>query len=186
MRLLQIIALLILRLIGWKLLDVPHRPLKSVVIAYPHTSNWDFCTSMLGLASLGIRAQWLAKDTMFTGAKGYFFRAIGGVGVNRRERTGFVQKIVEEFNTRESFNLMVAVEGTRKKQEGWKSGFYRIAVAAKVPLLLATVDYPKKEIGLLAVVDLTGDEAVDMARIAAAYAGREGYNHAQASPIRLM
>ena len=186
MKFLQVIARLILRLLGWKILDVPHRPEKAVLIAYPHTSNWDFCTSMLGLAALPYHANWVAKDTMFTGLKGYFFRAMGGIPVNRRERTGFVQKIVDEYNSRENFVLMIAVEGTRKKQEGWKSGFYRIAVAAKVPVLLATVDYPKKELGLLAVVDLTGDEATDMAHIAEAYAGREGYNHAKASPIKLL
>lgn len=184
MRLLQILARLILRLFGWKLLDIPHHPPKSILIAYPHITNWDFSSAMLGLASLGIRAQWVAKDTLFTGPKGYFFRAIGGVAVNRRERTGFVQKVVEEFNRRETFNLLIAVEGTRKRQEGWKSGFYRIAVAAGVPLLLGTVDYEKKELGLLAMVDLTGDETADMARIAGFYEGRQ--HHPQASPIRLL
>lgn len=166
-------------------MDIPERPPKAVVIAYPHTSNWDFCATMLGLAALPYRARWVAKDTMFKGLKGYFFKALGGVPVNRRERTGFVQKVVDEFNQRETFQLMIAVEGTRRKQEGWKSGFYRIAIAAKVPVLLATVDYPKKELGLLAVVDLTGDEEADMKRIAACYAGRKGYNPENASPIRL-
>lgn len=186
MKLVQILAKLILRLLGWKLLEIEDRPAKAVVIAYPHTSNWDFCTSMLGLAATRYSAQWVAKDTMFKGLKGYFFRAIGGVAVNRRERTGFVQKIVEEFESRETFHLMMAVEGTRKLQEGWKSGFYRIAVAAKVPLLLATVDYPKKELGMIALLDLTGDEATDMARIAECYQGRRGYKHEKASPIRLL
>jgi 1-acyl-sn-glycerol-3-phosphate acyltransferase len=183
-RLLQAIARLILRLFGWTLLDIPHRPPKSVLIAYPHTSNWDLVTALLGVAAFRIRAQWVGKDTLFKGLAGHFFRAIGGISVNRRERTGFVQKLVEEFNRRETFNLLIAVEGTRRRQEGWKSGFYRIALAAKAPVLLGTVDYERKELGLLAAVDLTGDEEADMARIASFYAGRDG--HPLASPIRLM
>lgn len=186
MKLVQILAKLILHLLGWKLLEISERPTKAIVIAYPHTSNWDFCTSMLGLAAMRYQAHWVAKDTMIKGWGGYFFRAMGGIAVNRRERTGFVQKIVDEFDRRENFHLMIAVEGTRKRQDGWKSGFYRIAVAAKVPLLLATVDYSKKEMGMIAVIHLTGDEPADMALIATFYQGRIGYKPDQASPIRLM
>jgi 1-acyl-sn-glycerol-3-phosphate acyltransferase len=176
----------VLGLFGWKLLDLDERPAKAVVIAYPHTSNWDFPVTMLAMLALPFRAQWVGKDTMFLPVLGRFYRAIGGVPVNRRERSGFVERIVEEFRARERFNLVIATEGTRSLQPGWKSGFYRIAVAARVPVLLGVVDYPRREVGLLASVDLSGDEAADMARIAACYAGRAGFRPEYASPIRLL
>ncbi len=183
---LRIFARMVLRLCGWTLLDLPHRPVKSVVIAYPHTSNWDFPLTLLALLALPFRAQWVGKDTMFGGLRGPILRAIGGVSVNRRERTGFVERVVSEFESRDTFNLVIATEGTRALQTGWKSGFYRMAIAAKVPLVLGVVDYSKREVGLLATVELSGDEAADMARIAECYAGRKGYRHEHASPIRLL
>ena len=179
-------ARFILRLLGWRLIDLPQRPAKAVVIAYPHTSNWDFPVTLLALAALPYGAQWVGKDTMFRGILGPVMRALGGVEVNRRERTGFVERVAEEFRQRTSFHLIMATEGTRRLRPGWKSGFYRIAVAARVPVIMATVDYGKREVGLLASIELTGDETADMARIAACYEGRTGYSHENASPIRLL
>ena len=179
-------ARFILKLLGWKLLDLPQRPAKAVVIAYPHTSNWDFPLTLLGLAALPFDAQWVGKDTMFRGLWGPVMRTLGGVAVNRRERTGFVEQVAGEFRSRNHFHLIIATEGTRHRQAGWKSGFYRIALAAKVPVIMAVVDYGKREAGLLARIDLTGDETADMACIATCYEGRTGYHHENASPIRLL
>ena len=179
-------ARFILKLTGWKLIDIPQRPDRAVVIAYPHTSNWDFPMTLLALAALPYGAQWVGKDTMFRGIWGPILRTLGGVAVNRRERTGFVEQVAEEFRRRESFHLIIATEGTRSGQAGWKSGFYRIARAADVPVIMAVVDYGKREVGLLATISLTGDENTDMARIAACYEGRKGYHHENASPIRLL
>ncbi|MDP2823875.1 MAG: 1-acyl-sn-glycerol-3-phosphate acyltransferase [Sulfuritalea sp.] len=179
-------ARFILKLLGWTLLDLPQRPAKAVVIAYPHTSNWDFPMTLLALAALSFGAQWVGKDTMFRGILGPVMRALGGVAVNRRERTGFVERVADEFRHRENFRLIIATEGTRRLQAGWKSGFYRIAVAAGVPVIMAVVDYGKREVGLLASIMLSGDEAADMSAIAACYAGRHGYHPENASPIRLL
>jgi 1-acyl-sn-glycerol-3-phosphate acyltransferase len=186
MNLLRGPARFILKILGWKLIDLPQRPAKAIVIAYPHTSNWDFPVTMLALAALPFGAQWVGKDTMFRGVLGPIMRALGGVAVNRRERTGFVERVVDELRRRESFHLVLATEGTRSLRPGWKSGFYRIAVAAGVPIIMATVDYGKREVGLLASIELSGDEDADMARIAACYEGRTGYRHENASPIRLL
>lgn len=179
-------ARFILKLLGWRLLDLPQRPAKAVVIAYPHTSNWDFPVTLLALAALPYGAQWVGKDSMFRGILGPIMRALGGVEVNRRERTGFVERVADEFRQRDSFHLIMATEGTRSLRPGWKSGFYRIALAAKVPVIMATVDYGKREVGLLASIELAGDETTDMARIATCYEGRTGYHHENASPIRLL
>jgi hypothetical protein len=117
---------------------------------------------------------------------GPLMRGLGGVAVNRRERTGFVERVADEFGRRDNFHLIIATEGTRRLQAGWKSGFYRIAVAAGVPVIMSSVDYGKREVGLLATIMLSGDETVDMAQIAACYEGRRGCHHENASPIRLL
>lgn len=179
-------ARLLLKLMGWKLLELPERPAKAVVIGYPHTSNWDFPFALIGLAALALDFRWAGKDSLFAGWRGPVMRFLGGVPVNRRERTGFVERIAGEFAATGRFHFVIAPEGTRSLTEGWKSGFYRIARAAQVPVILATVDYPRRELGLLASVGLTGDEAADMAGIAAVYAGREGKRPQLASPIRLL
>jgi 1-acyl-sn-glycerol-3-phosphate acyltransferase len=186
MNLLRGPARMILKLMGWKLIDLPQRPAKAVVIAYPHTSNRDFPMTLLALAALPYGAQWVAKDTLFRGVCGPLMRGLGGVAVNRRERTGFVERLADEFRKRDEFHLIIATEGTRRLQAGWKSGFYRIALAAGVPVVMATVDYGKRELGLLASIVLSGDEAADMAQIAACYEDRRGYHHHNASPIRLL
>jgi 1-acyl-sn-glycerol-3-phosphate acyltransferase len=179
-------ARLALKSAGWTLIDLPQRPPRAIVIAYPHTSNWDFPVTLLALAALPFAAHWVGKDTMFRGMMGPVMRALGGVEVNRRERTGFVERIAEEFRQRETFHLVIATEGTRGLQAGWKSGFYRIAVAAEVPVIMSVVDYGKREVGLLDTITLSGNEGTDMANIAACYAGRKGYRHEHASPIKLL
>jgi 1-acyl-sn-glycerol-3-phosphate acyltransferase len=180
------LARVVLKLLGWKLLDLPTRPARAVVIAYPHTSNWDFPMALLGLAALSLDIRWVGKDTLFTGWRGPIMRFLGGVPVNRRERTGFVSKVAEEIARHERFHLAIAPEGTRSLTEGWKSGFYRIARAGSTPVILATVDYPKRELGLITTLELSGDEPADMARIAVAYEGRVGKRAQLASPIRLL
>lgn len=171
---------------GWKLLDLQQRPAKAVVIAYPHTSNWDFPVTLLALAALPFGAQWVGKDVLFRGMLGLIMRRLGGIPVSRSERTGFVARLAEEFRQREAFHLVIATEGTRGLQAGWKSGFYRIALAAGVPVIMAVVDYTKREVGLLSSIVLSGDEDADMAQIAACYDGRRGYRPGCASPIRLL
>jgi len=113
-------------------------------------------------------------------------RSLGGIEVNRRERTGFVERIADEFRQRENFHLIIATEGTRSRQAGWKSGFYRIALAAAVPVIMSVVDYARREVGLLSSIVLSGDEDADMAKIAACYEGRQGFHPENASPIRLL
>jgi len=186
MNLIRGAARAVLRLLGWKLLDLPQRPTHAVVLGYPHTSNWDFPMALLGLAALGFRPRWAGKDTMFAGWRGPIMRWLGGIPVNRRERTGFVDRMTEAFSAHREFLMVIAPEGTRGLTEGWKSGFYRIALAARVPVVAAVVDYPKRELGFLAALTMSGDEAGDMAAIAACYAGRAGRRPKQASPIRLL
>jgi len=176
----------LLRLSGWRLEYRPPPGPKAVAIFYPHTSNWDFVLAMLTKWALGLPLHWAGKDSLFRGPFGTFFRALGGVPVNRREHTGFVGQMTQEFRRRDSFYLGLAPEGTRSLTEGWKSGFYRLALAADVPLALAYLDFGAKRIGVTDYLALTGDEARDMAAIAAAYAGMKGKRPELQSPIRLL
>ncbi len=186
MSLTQRFARFTLRRLGWRCIDLPQRPERAVVIAYPHTSNWDFPIGLLAMSALGLNARWAGKDTLFRGPMGPVMRRLGGIAVNRRERTGFVSRLAAELRQGQPFMLVIAPEGTRSLTEGWKSGFYRIAHAADVPVVVAMVDYPRKEIGLLASIALSGDEAADMARIVACYQDRQGKRPELASPIRLI
>jgi hypothetical protein len=113
-------------------------------------------------------------------------RALGGIPVNRRERTGFVDRMAQEFAKHERFIMVIAPEGTRARTEGWKSGFYRLVLAAGVPVLAGVADYRRKELGLLGSISLSGDEEQDMAAIAALYDGREGHTPSRGSPIKLL
>jgi len=176
----------LLRLFGWRAIGPASLPAKAVVIAYPHTSNWDFPLGIIGRAAVGLDTGWVAKDSLFRWPLGPLMRALGGIPVNRREPTGFVQRIAERFAQDAPLKLAIAPEGTRSRTPGWKSGFYRIALAAHVPVVLAVIDYAKREVGIIGWLQLTGDEAADMSRIAAAYAGRRGRYPVKQSPITLI
>lgn len=186
MTLTQRLARFVAHLIGWKILDLAELPRKAVVIGYPHTSNWDLACVVLGMAALGFTPRWAGKDTMFKGWRGPLMRKLGGIPVNRRERTSFVGRMAQEFSASDKFLMVIAPEGTRGLAQGWKSGFYHIALAAKVPVLAGVADYARKEVGIAAVLMMSGDEAADMAAIAQAYQGRQGHTSARASPIKLL
>lgn len=175
-----------LALLGWRA-DVVFPPSpKCVIIFYPHTSNWDFVLGYLAKVATGLPAHFLGKDSIFRWPFGGLLRRMGGIPVDRSVRSGVVGQLAAEFARRSRLWLALAPEGTRKYTDHWKSGFYRIAVEAKVPLGLAYGDYRTRVIGLRTYLELTGDEEVDLARIRAAYAGKVGRHPEQASDIRLL
>jgi 1-acyl-sn-glycerol-3-phosphate acyltransferase len=176
----------LLRLTGWSVhFRWPSAP-KCVVIFYPHTSNWDFVIGVLAYLSVGWPVHWCGKDTLFRPPFGALLRALGGLAVNRRERTGLVAQLMREFERAANLHLALAPEGTRARTDHWKSGFYRLALAAGVPVGLAYIDYPNRRVGLDTFIDLVGDEQEDMARIRAYYADKRGRNPAQQGDIRFV
>lgn len=181
---LQALARLILKAQGWRLVEPPDRPRRMLIIAYPHTSNWDALYALLTGLGLGLRANWAAKDSLFCWPLGSILKRLGGIPVNRRQRTGFVEQMVERFASDKDCVLIMAPEGTRRRTEGWKSGFYQIAMTANVPVALGFVDYARREAGVLTYLTLSGDPQADIATIAGHYAGRSGKRPDQASPIR--
>jgi len=174
----------LLALLGWKLIEPPERPAKAVLVAYPHTSNWDGVYALLVKWGLGLEARWVGKDSLFFWPVGGLMRRLGGIPINRHVRNGFVAEMAAQFAAHPNFLLVIAPEGTRSLTKGWKSGFYRIALEAKVPVALAFVDYARREAGILTYLTLTGDPATDIAAIAAHYEGRQGKHPELASPIR--
>lgn len=181
---LKTIARTLLRLFGWTVIEPRERPAHAVIVGYPHTSNWDGVVALLSKVALGLPANWVGKDALFRWPIGDLMRHLGGIPVDRSARHGFVAQMAAEFATRPTFLLVIAPEGTRRLTSGWKSGFYRIALAAKVPVALAFVDYSLRQAGILTYLTMTGDPATDIAAIAAHYEGRQGKHPELASPIR--
>jgi 1-acyl-sn-glycerol-3-phosphate acyltransferase len=150
---------------GWKSVAIRPIPKKAIIIAAPHTSNWDFVYYIGLTRDLGIETSFMAKKELFRWPMSRFMRDMGGVEVNRATGGNYVQAMIDEFNRRDEFLLTIAPEGTRKSVGQWKTGFYHIAVGAKVPLIVGMMDYAKKTGGLALAFMPTGDYAADMARV---------------------
>jgi len=134
----------ILRLGRWKTVgEVPPLP-KMVIIGAPHTSNWDFPIGMLAARALGVKIRFLGKHTLFRPPFGWFFRMLGGIPVDRSRPGGIIGQIGEAFASTDRLTMVIAPEGTRSHRPYWKSGFYEIARAAGVPVVLARIDVPFK------------------------------------------
>lgn len=167
----------ILRMAGWKLGPTEGVTLpKCVICAAPHTSNWDFPVGKLFYTSIGCTASFLIKKEWFFFPFNLFFKAVGGVPIDRSKRTSVTEQMVEQFNSRPVFQLAITPEGTRKAAAEWKKGFYYIALEAQVPILLGYFDYVKKEVGIKAVFHPTGDVEADIRKIRSYYKGVKGRN----------
>src|SRR5262249_8334661 len=139
--LLQALGKAALWLARFRVHSIPVRDPKLVCVCAPHTSNWDLPLFLAAAAALGLRVSWLGKHTIFRFPFGVFLKAIGGIPVDRTRHTGLVQQVAEEFAARDGLLLGLAAEGTRKYTAHWKSGFYFMALEAKVPLGLAYLDF---------------------------------------------
>jgi len=182
---LQRLAGAALRAFGWNsVLVAPPAP-KGIIVVYPHTSNWDFIIGVLYKVGVGLPARWMGKDTLFRWPLRSLFLRLGGIPINRRERSGFVAALLDEFDRHEWMWLAVAPEGTRSRTDHWKSGFYRIAVAGNLPVGLGYIDYATRTIGIDTYIRLTGDPEQDFARIRAFYADKHGRRPANAGDITL-
>lgn len=155
----------ILKMLGWKVeVSVPDFP-KCVICVAPHTSNWDFFIGKLTYLSIGRFAGFMMKKEWFFPPLGAILRSMGGVPVTRDKHTDMVSQLVDIFNSRERFSIAITPEATRKANPDWKKGFYYIAQGANVPIVLAYIDYQKKEVGIKKVFEPTGDVEADMRAI---------------------
>ncbi len=159
---------------SWRMVSEPAPDRPTVLIGAPHTSNWDF-VFMLAIAwRLGMRFRWLGKKGLFTGWRGPIMRGLGGIAVDRDAPSAVVSEVLERIESGDVFGLVVTPDGTRKGHTHWKSGFYRIAREAQLPVTLGYVDRTTKTTGLGPTIDLTGDISSDMDRIRAFYADKSG------------
>ena len=149
-------------ILGWKLVgDFPKDLKKYVVIAAPHTSWQDFPIGILARNTSGIKINFIGKDSLFKGPFGFFFRSLGGTPVDRSKSNNLVDAIVNVFNEKEVFRLALSPEGTRKKTTKWKTGFYYIAKGAKVPIVMATLDFKNKQVKFSEPYYTTDDKEKD-------------------------
>jgi 1-acyl-sn-glycerol-3-phosphate acyltransferase len=170
----KIIGKLILKVAGWKIVDTTPKGItnypKTVMIAAPHTSNWDYVFCMATMYALGVPIRYLAKDSLFKFPLGILMRALGGIPVNRAQKNNLVDDIATLIkNSPENIQVIVPVEGTRSLTNEWKSGFYHMAINAEVPIILGFLDFAKKEAGFLNVCYPTGDYQADLRGIQKQY-----------------
>lgn len=182
----QRLALRALHLFGWKMLYRPLPGPRGILVVYPHTSNWDFPIGLFGKWALDHPFRWLAKDSLFRlPVIGKWFVALGGQPVDRSAAQGMIRAQAERLNAAPWYWLAITPEGTRGYKPNWKSGFYHLALEARVPLVLVYMDYRTKELSVKDHVYLTGDQERDMAAIRAVYEGHPGKYPANAAPIVL-
>ena len=162
-------------LLGWKTDLYVEIPDKCVICVAPHTSNWDFIIGKIFYSSLRGKIHFLMKKEWFFFPFGYILKIMGGVPVDRKnKKSSLTEQMIERFSKRKEFRLVISPEGTRKKNSSWKTGFYYIALGAKVPISLAHIDYEKKEIGLSVNFLPTGNVESEMQQIKESYRGFKG------------
>lgn len=175
-------------LVLWRWKVVPPQepvPASCVMIAAPHTSNWDFPLTLAMARVSGVRIRWLGKDALFRGLMGPVMRRLGGVSIDRSAPQGMVAALADEFSRHDDLVLVVPAEGTRSKTDYWKSGFYRIAEAAGVPIVCAFVDRSTRSGGFGPVFRPSGDVRADMDIVRAFYQGKVGLKAGGTSAPRL-
>ena len=163
-----------LKLGGWTIHgDWP--PLaKAVLVAAPHTSNWDGLNMLAAAGYYRVKLRWMGKASLTRGPFGRLIKALGCVPIDRSQSNDVVRVMAEAFAASDRMLLAIPPEGTRSAVRDWKSGFYHIAVAAGVPILLTVLDYGTKRISLAAVFHPSGDYEADLPIIRAHYAAAKG------------
>ena len=171
---LRIISSIGLKLIGWRAegRDLSHS--KFVLIAAPHTSNWDFPLMLMVVLKLRLHIFWMGKHTLFPFGLAWLMKYLGGIPVNRKKSQNVVSETIKLFENHGKLIVLIPPEGTRSKVKNWKTGFYRIARGANVPILLGHVDASKKIAKLDEFYFPSDDLEGDMKKIRAFYAGTKG------------
>lgn len=181
----QQLAHIILRLIGWRTHVIRPRTSRYVIIGAPHTSNWDFGLLLLLMAAERLPIRFMGKDSLFRWPLGPLMRSLGGIPVNRKERTNLVDQIAAKFEEYDELIIGLAPEGTRSKTHYWRTGFYYIALKAKVPIALAYLDYGNRVIGVGPNFMPSGDLQADFEIIREFYTGIIGKNPKRQGQIQL-
>lgn len=180
---LQAIAKAILRVGGWEIVGTKPLAPKAVIVAAPHTSNWDGFWGLVCRVALDVEIHFFAKQSLFWFPLNILLRSLGGIPLDRKRAGSAVDQAVEMFRNSESFYFGLAPEGTRSRVDHWKSGFYRIAEGADVPVILGFLDYGRRRIGLGPTFSLSGDWQKDLEFCRDFYADIEGRWPEKAGPV---
>lgn len=170
-RLMQLAGLLFLKIGGWRREGGPPDAPQYVLIAAPHTSNWDFPLMLALVFSWQLQIRWMGKASLFRWPFHGFFRWLGGIPIDRSQAQSVVSQSIASFRERSKLILVIAPEGTREKVACWKTGFYRIATGAGVPIAIGFLDYVRKVGGFITLFHPTGEMAADMEKIRGFYVG---------------
>jgi 1-acyl-sn-glycerol-3-phosphate acyltransferase len=173
---LKFIGKLILNIAGYKIIDTTPKGVqkyqKAVMIAAPHTSNWDYVYTMAALYALDVPIKYLGKASLFKFPLGILIKKLGGIPVRREQKNNMVKDMAKMIvDSTEQMILIIPAEGTRSYSKEWKSGFYHIANAAHVPIILGFLDFGKKEVGFIDEFIPTGDYETDLKNIQKKYIG---------------
>jgi 1-acyl-sn-glycerol-3-phosphate acyltransferase len=173
----KVASFIFFTILGWKLDGNFSKDVKKyVVIAAPHTSWLDFPISILSRMSSDIMINFVGKSSLFSGPFGFFFRGLGGIPIDRSKSNNMVEAIIETFHQKEVFRLALSPEGTRKKVTIWKTGFYYIAKGAKVPIVMATLDFENKKLKISKPYYTTDSKDQDFAVFKEFYSNVKGKN----------
>ncbi len=179
----KLIAKGLLRLGGWTVVGEKPTFAKAIFIVAPHTSNWDGIWALSYVVSINMKVRFFVKQSAFVFPLSVLLRILGGIPLDRSEPGSAARKAVDAFQEHDSFYFGLAPEGTRSLKSHWKTGFYRIAKGAGVPIVLGFLDYGKRRVGLGPVIDPSDDRSADMARIREFYATITGRRPEKTSPV---
>ena len=169
--LLRWISIIILKFLGWKVEgEIPRDLKKCVMIAAPHTSNWDLPYTLMTAFALNAKVYWMGKEEIFKPPYRGIMMWMGGIPVDRKKSNNMVQASIDALKANNQLFLIVPPEGTRSKVTYWKTGFYHIAQGAGVPILMGFLDFKRKTSGIADTYITTGDIEVDMKHIKSIYA----------------
>ena len=169
----RLIAKFALWVMGWRAIGgLPDNILKCVIIVAPHTSMWDFVYGRLGMYSLSLKARFMIKKEIFVPVLGLIIKAFGGIPIDRSKGKNIVDEVAAVFREYDSMCLVITPEGTRKRVEKWKRGFYYIALAADVPVAMAIIDYKNKNCEIRGIIFPTGDYEKDFGHLEDYYRGK--------------
>lgn len=159
----------LLKFLGWTLVFPPDAPNKSVICIAPHTSTADFFVGKLYYMAVGRTSHFMMKKEFFVFPLGWLLRKMGGVPIDRSRRGSMVNSIVDAFARKKKMSIAITPEGTRRAVRQWKTGFYRIALGAGVPIQLAMLDFGNKRVGIFETFYPTGNEEEDIRYIRSKY-----------------
>lgn len=180
--LIRALSWLILKFSGWKVVNVAPASGSYLIIAAPHTSNWDFPLGIAIAFHLRLRVYFIGKHTLFKGATGLLMHWLGGIPLDRKASQNFVEASIETFNNNPNLVMAIAPEGTRTRVPRWKTGFYHMAKGAQIPIALAFFDFATKTGGIGQILEVSDDMDADMQIIANFYLPKTGKNPANYNP----